>query len=104
MNILINAIDVLEEHQVSTPSITIRTEAHPDHIVIGIADNAGGLDPAVQHRIFEPFFTTKAVGKGTGLGLSISYQVVVDQHQGRLNCLSKPGETTELVIEIPYQS
>ena len=102
MNILMNAIDALEEHQVSTPSITIRTEAQPGQIVIGIADNAGGLDPAIQHRIFEPFFTTKTIGKGTGLGLSISYQVVVDQHQGRLNCLSKPGETTELVIEIPY--
>ena len=104
MNILANAIDALEEHHVSIPVITIHTEAQSDQIVIRITDNAGGIDPAVQNRIFEPFFTTKAVGSGTGLGLSISYQIVVERHLGRLTCLSKPGQGTEFVIEIPYQS
>ena len=104
MNLLANAIDALEENQISTPSITIQTEAQPHQIVVRITDNAGGMDPAIQDRIFEPFFTTKPVGKGTGLGLSISYQIVVEQHNGRLSCLSKSGETTEFVIEIPYNS
>ncbi|MGB3295701.1 MAG: ATP-binding protein [Phormidesmis sp.] len=104
MNILANAIDALEEHRVSNPVITICTEAQSDQIVIRIADNAGGIDPAVQNRIFEPFFTTKAVGSGTGLGLSISYQIVVERHQGRLTCLSQLGQGTEFVIKIPYQS
>lgn len=101
MNILANAIDALEENHIENPVITIRTEAQPNQVVIRIADNAGGIDPALQRRIFEPFFTTKAVGKGTGLGLSISYQIVVDRHQGRLTCLSEPGQGTEFVIEIP---
>ena len=104
MNVLANAIDALEEHQILTPAITICTEAQADQIVIRIADNAGGIDPAVQHRIFEPFFTTKAVGRGTGLGLSISYQIVVERHQGHLGCQSQLGEGTEFVIEIPYHS
>ncbi|MGB3299427.1 MAG: ATP-binding protein, partial [Phormidesmis sp.] len=104
MNILANAIDALEEHRVSTPVITIRTEVQSDQIVIRIADNAGGINPAIQSRIFEPFFTTKAVGSGTGLGLSISYQIVVERHQGRLTCQSQLGQGTEFIIEIPYQS
>ncbi|MGB7060397.1 MAG: ATP-binding protein, partial [Geitlerinemataceae cyanobacterium] len=43
----------------------------------------------------------KVVGKGTGLGLSICYQIVVEQHEGQLYCLSNPGEGTEFVVEIP---
>ena len=101
MNILANAIDALKENRSSTPIITICTAAQTDCVVIRIADNAGGIEPTLQKRIFEPFFTTKDVGRGTGLGLSISYQIVVDRHQGRLNCLSQPGEGTEFVLEIP---
>jgi len=101
MNILANAIDALEDGQISAPEITIRTEAQPEQIVIRIADNAGGIDPDVQNRMFEPFFTTKAVGRGTGLGLSISYQIVVDRHKGHLSCQSHAGEGAEFVIEIP---
>ena len=41
MNILTNAIDALEDGQISAPEITIRTEAQPEQIVIRIADNAG---------------------------------------------------------------
>ncbi len=107
MNILSNAIDALHEHhehQSSEPLIIISTEVVDEHVVIRILDNAGGIDSDVQHRIFEPFFTTKAVGKGTGLGLSISYQIVVEQHKGRLTCLSEPGKGTEFLIELPYQA
>ncbi len=103
MNILTNAIDALEDGQVARPAITIQTEIQADQVVIRIADNAGGIEPAVQNRMFEPFFTTKAVGRGTGLGLSISYQIVVERHQGRLSCQSQLGQGTEFMIEIPYQ-
>ena len=102
MNIVSNAIDALNEHQGPEPRITIQTEAAQEHIAIRIVDNAGGIDSTVKHRIFEPFFTTKAVGQGTGLGLSISYQIVVEQHKGRLTCSSDLGKGTEFLIELPY--
>ncbi|MDK3155781.1 ATP-binding protein [Kamptonema cortianum] len=51
--------------------------------------------------MFDPFFTTKSVGQGTGLGLSISYQIVVQQHRGKLECKSQLGEGTEFIIQIP---
>lgn len=119
MNIVSNAIDALneyigaeqkgaeqkgEEQKGIKPLITITTEATHNLVAIRILDNAGGIDPEVQHRIFEPFFTTKAVGKGTGLGLSISYQIVVEQHKGRLTCSSDPNKGTEFLIELPYQT
>jgi len=55
----------------------------------------------VRSRLFDPFFTTKPVGSGTGLGLSISYQIVVQQHRGKLSCFSSVGQGSEFEIEIP---
>ncbi len=57
----------------------------------------------VKQRIFDPFFTTKPVGQGTGLGLSISYQIVVDKHRGKIECISELGKGTEFWIEIPLR-
>ncbi|NEP10752.1 MAG: EAL domain-containing protein [Symploca sp. SIO2C1] len=111
LNILCNAIDVLESYRASCSSrkrethpnqITIRTEASPaDFITVSIQDNGPGISKKVKERLFDPFFTTKPVGKGTGLGLSISYQIVVDKHQGKLECISSPGKGTEFRITIP---
>jgi len=125
MNLLNNAIDALEvcaslngemlagseqpanlptcqPESVSKPTIWICTEARENGtVIIRIADNGPGMSEEVRSRIFDPFFTTKTVGQGTGLGLSISYQIVVEQHHGKLTCDSSPGKGTEFTIEIP---
>ncbi|MEH2201478.1 PAS domain S-box protein [Nostoc sp.] len=121
MNLLANAIDVLEESfvishlslankskqrtndqgQMTSPQIRIRTFIQKDRVIIGIADNGLGMTEEVRKRLFDPFFTTKAVGKGTGMGLSISYQIVVQKHGGQIQCISAPGEGAEFVIMIP---
>ncbi|HLP88743.1 MAG TPA: AAA family ATPase [Nostocaceae cyanobacterium] len=111
MNIFTNAIDALQQREqqlsvaekAANPSkITISTQLiNNDWVRITIKDNALGISPEVQPRIFDPFFTTKPVGEGVGLGLSICYQIVVQQHRGKLECISTPGEGTEFLIEIP---
>ncbi|MEM6424506.1 MAG: PAS domain S-box protein [Cyanobacteria bacterium P01_D01_bin.128] len=108
MNLIGNAIDALEDtwsqgkEQGSDLRIQITTRLTADRQVqIAIADNGSGIPDGVKARIFDPFYTTKAIGKGTGMGLSISYQIVVDKHQGHLECTSTPGEGTEFVITIP---
>jgi PAS domain S-box-containing protein len=110
MNILSNAIDALQEtynkkETSDVPlTITIRTQAlDSDWVSIRIADNGCGMSEEVLSRIFDPFFTTKPVGSGTGLGLSISYSIVVDKHQGQLQCHSSPGQGTEFIISIPIR-
>ncbi|MEB3342870.1 ATP-binding protein, partial [Okeania sp.] len=60
-----------------------------------------GMSENVQQRIFDPFFTTKPVGQGTGLGLSICYQIVTEQHGGKLQCFSELGKGTRFMIDIP---
>ena len=105
MNILGNAIDALRE-QYSLISdrankISIETKSQGENIQITISDNGGGIPEVVQSKLFDPFFTTKPVGKGTGLGLSISYQIIVENHNGKLSCHSTIGHGTTFTIVIP---
>ncbi|MEB3294694.1 MAG: ATP-binding protein [Synechococcales bacterium] len=113
MNILSNAIDVLDE--VNQNRTYAEVEANPsviriqtqliDHqwVSIHISDNGPGVSEEIRSKLFDPFFTTKPVGKGTGLGLSISYQIVVENHQGQLGCRSELGQGTTFEIKIPLQ-
>ncbi|WP_414526752.1 GAF domain-containing protein [Nodularia chucula] len=107
MNIINNAIDSLEESMAKgtiteQPKICIRTEVTAKKkILIRIFDNGSGVPEKLRSRIFEPFFTTKPPGKGTGLGLSISYQIVVEKHGGKIECVSQLGQGCEFLIEIP---
>jgi signal transduction histidine kinase len=113
MNVLVNAIDALDERSFSTfpadlaqnpNTITISTEVTPDHWVnITIADNAKGIPADIQAKLFDPFFTTKPIGKGTGIGLSISYQIVTERHSGCLSCHSEVGKGTRFIITIPVR-
>ena len=118
MNLLSNAIDALEERNrqltetqiAANPSrIIIQTSLITDaqskpQVKIAVIDNAQGMPPAVIAKIFDPFYTTKEIGKGTGLGLAISYQIVVERHQGTLECHSQVGQGTEFVITIPTKT
>ncbi|WP_058998317.1 ATP-binding protein [Leptolyngbya sp. NIES-2104] len=108
MNILANAIDALEEMSAKqkdfAPQIQIRTSMIDNQWVkVAIADNGSGIPETIRNRIFDPFFTTKPVGKGTGLGMSISYHIIVEKHQGKLECFSHPNQGTEFVIYLPLQ-
>ncbi len=121
MNILINAIDALDEHYASlvnnqssqnltvqpklacdwSPQIKISTElSSTQEVTVTIADNGSGIPQNIQDRIFDPFFTTKPVGKGTGLGLSTSHTIVTQQHGGRLTVISSQ-QGTKFVIKLP---
>ena len=114
MNILSNALDAMEEadqkrtkeeRQARSNTIYISTElGSSTQVKIRIKDDGIGIPEKVRQRIFDPFFTTKSVGKGTGMGLAISYQIIVDRHNGTLECISQPGQGTEFVIQIPLSS
>ena len=111
MNILVNALDALEERdrqrtpteiQENPSAIVISTElASEGWVKIRIADNGCGIPKDIASRIFDPFFTTKDVGKGTGLGMSISYQIVTEKHGGTIECVSQPDEGAAFIIQIP---
>ncbi|NJL77998.1 MAG: response regulator [Richelia sp. RM2_1_2] len=113
MNLLANAIDVLEEsiiegqnlsndHIITNPQIRIATTIDKHQVTVKISDNGKGMSESIRSDIFQAFFTTKPEGKGTGLGLSISYQIITENHGGNLECISAPGKGTEFLIQIPF--
>lgn len=96
LNIVRNAKQALN----GKGKITLRTRSERqvtiDHVYhryvmkVDIIDNGPGIDPELIEKIFYPMVTGRA--DGTGLGLSIA-QTLVAQHDGLLECDSKPGRT-----------
>lgn len=115
MNILVNAIDSLEEQfkyksEENEPSVgrcpwikICTRRVREDGVAIHISDNGLGITKDQSLKLFDPFFTTKPIGKGTGLGLSISYQIIVEKHGGKLYCVAEPKLGAEFIIEIPLR-
>jgi two-component system, NtrC family, sensor kinase len=105
LNVLTNAIDALQAKQLpANPQISITTKlVEANCVLISITDNGVGIPEENLQRIFDPFFTTKPIGKGTGLGLSITYQIVVEEHKGKILCFSSPEKGTEFQIQIPIE-
>ncbi|MDJ1176171.1 sensor histidine kinase [Roseofilum capinflatum] len=101
MHILNNAIDALEEDSVEEKILRISTSCIGDRWArISIADNGVGISEAIQEQIFQPFFTTKLGKNHNGLGLYVSYQIITEQHHGKLYCHSSLGQGTEFTIEL----
>ncbi|MDZ8135698.1 MAG: ATP-binding protein [Nostoc sp. DedQUE04] len=115
MNVLVNAIDALEEasqkrsfEELKTNPNQIKLQTQIDKsshcAIVQIYDNGIGMSENVKQRVFDHMFTTKPVGKGIGLGMAIAYQIVVDKHRGTIEVDSTPGYGTEFTIRIPLTS
>jgi signal transduction histidine kinase len=98
-NLIDNAVDAME----GQGTLTVRTRAEGEWIVVELADSGPGMPPEVAARAFEPFFTTKDVGKGTGLGLDIARRIVVERHGGLVEIDSPvhEGKGTVMRVTLP---
>ncbi len=100
LNLVRNAMQVLVENHVEKGCILLRTRAqrqitlnakrHRLALRIEVIDNGPGVPPALQDALFFPLITGRA--KGTGLGLPF-VQDIAKQHQGMVDCDSRPGRT-----------
>ncbi|MBE0660212.1 MAG: cache domain-containing protein [Bryobacteraceae bacterium] len=101
MNIIMNAVQAMEERG----TLTISTNHRPEQelVEVHISDTGKGIPPDQIDRVFDPFFTTKESGRGTGLGLSISYGIVT-AHRGTLRVKSDVGRGTTFTMAIPVPS
>ncbi len=79
--------------------ITIHGQRYRLAAEIKIIDNGPGIPEQIRDTLFYPMVTGKE--SGTGLGLSIA-QNLIDQHKGRIECVSWPGHT-EFSIYLPLR-
>ncbi len=100
LNLLVNAAQAIPEGRLAENTVTVRTFAEGDQVIVEIVDTGSGMDGNTRDRIFDPFFTTKEVGKGTGLGLSISHGIVTTLG-GKIEVESEIGKGSKFRISLP---
>ena len=99
-NLLINALDALEESKVKKGEIMIIASKSDTHVKLEVIDNGVGMNHKTQQHLFDPFYTTKDVNKGTGLGLSIVYGII-EEFNGSISVISKINKGTKFTIKFP---
>ncbi|MEI6085755.1 MAG: ATP-binding protein [Verrucomicrobiota bacterium] len=85
VNLIMNACQAMP----NGGTLTVRTSAHDNDVVVAILDTGSGIPPEALAKIFDPFFTTKPVGVGTGMGLAVAKQILL-QHAGDLELTNRP--------------
>ncbi len=97
-NVLQNALEALDGRgDIAVRVRCVESDERPN-VEILVSDSGPGLDEATLERAFIPFFTTKHAG--TGLGLPLCERLMRAQG-GAIHLSSKPGERTEVRIQIP---
>ncbi|HJV35746.1 ATP-binding protein [Geomonas sp.] len=100
LNLLFNARDAFLDRQVAERRIAIEIGKDGGTAVVTVADNAGGIDPAVIDKIFDPYFTTRGPEKGTGIGLYMSKIIIEKNIPGRLSVRNTAeGAEFRIVVE-----
>ncbi len=100
-NLLANA---RQHTTVSTP-VHVRVSTSGDDVLLAVADEGPGMDPATASRAFERFFRSDGVrptdgGGGAGLGLSI-VAAIAEAHGGSAGVQTKPGEGATFTVRFP---
>lgn len=96
LNLLLNAIQAMPGGGRLTMSG--RNSEDGQWICLTIQDSGVGITADHIDRLFDPFFSTKE--GGVGLGLSIAHRII-DQHQGKVEVESNPGEGTRFTVWLP---
>jgi signal transduction histidine kinase len=101
LNLLMNAIDAMDEAEESTLRVATalrRYRVKRPTVEVSFYDSGSGITPEVKDRIFDPFFTTKTMG--TGLGLPLSLQIMKD-HGGTIHVRNRPQGGTIFKLQFP---
>jgi signal transduction histidine kinase len=96
-NLLENAL----KYSPAGSEVVLEIRALSGEIILRVADQGIGIEPADLKRIFEKFYRagdemTRRT-RGSGLGLALVKRIV-DAHGGTVRVASRPGEGTEMTI------
>ena len=68
------------------------------HVHIKVVDRGEGMSREVLERLKRPPFTTRK--EGAGLGVAVA-RTLIEQHGGRLEYESAPGQGTTATVALP---
>jgi C4-dicarboxylate-specific signal transduction histidine kinase len=97
MNLMLNAIEAMNEH---SGELTISTNCDGDEVKVSVSDTGVGIPTDKLDQIFNEFFTTKA--GGTGMGLAISREIIAS-HGGRLWATVNPERGATFHFSLPTE-
>ncbi|QDT35121.1 ATP-binding protein [Thalassoglobus polymorphus] len=100
LNLIINAVDALEDQPQPRISISCRFSPSEELYYLDITDNGTGIDPVDLPKLFSLFESSKG-SAGTGLGLSVSRKVL-QEHGGEITVESELGRGTRFQLQWPY--
>jgi signal transduction histidine kinase len=85
-------------------SIVVRVSHQGREVVVAVEDDGEGLAADDIELVFDPFYRAANAERmgvaGRGLGLTIA-KAVIEQHGGRLWCVSTPGQGATFALSLP---
>ncbi len=97
-NLILNAIEAMQECDPRQISITVGRFADTRQIQITLEDTGSGIEPSRLSKIFTPYYTNKSNGNGLGLAVVKS---IIEQFNGTLQVRSRLGKGTIFNIVLP---
>ncbi len=97
-NLLINAIDAVDENGRISVTTDYTYPERPSEAVIKVSDNGAGIEEEDLPQIFYPFFSTKTSGSGLGLAIASN---IVGAHEGKIDVESEVGSGTTFTVSLP---
>lgn len=95
-NLLTNAL------KYSQGPVTITAAPHDGQVVVSIADQGPGIDPADVPRLFERFYRARGSRKAEGIGLGLYItKLLVEAHGGRIWVESEVGKGSTFSFSLP---
>ncbi|PKR81722.1 hypothetical protein CW751_04125 [Brumimicrobium salinarum] len=95
INIIINAIEAMDERREPILKIDLKTEnGRPS---IRISDNGKGMDEETMNNLFDPFFTNRRNGLGLGMTATLN---IINMHKGKIIVDSKLDQGTVFTITL----
>ena len=103
INLIINAIDAIEDEKDAIISATFSDNSYKESMIDIIVENTNSyIEEDIIKKLFTPFFTTKS--HGIGIGLAVSKRIV-EAHGGSIAVKSVNGnfKATTFIITMPVE-
>jgi PAS domain S-box-containing protein len=98
INIIVNAVEAMEEQLEEGRHLYIRIDRREGQAIIEVMDSGCGISDENLGRLFEPYYTSKRNGMGLGLASTLN---IIQSHKGYIDVNSALGKGTTFTINLP---